>query len=235
MIRLLRGTMLAAFMVTIAAGCAVPTSSGGSASPSPTTRGPEENGRRPTASTRRVDPAEAERLQRVMVPLIRAMNNPIPLNKVKVGIMDDAAINAANAGGGQFFVTTGLLQKANDEQLTGVLAHEVAHDDLRHVAKAQTLGAGLNIGMIILDQIIPGSGALTPIAGELVARGYSRREEYAADAHGVELLTRAGYSPDIMERTLSWLMQTSGGGSKGGFFSTHPGTGERIEALRKIR
>ena len=235
MIRLLRGTMLAAFIATIAAGCAVPTSSGGSASPSPTTRGPEENGRRPTASTRRVDPAEAERLQRVMVPLIRAMNNPIPLNKVKVGIMDDAAINAANAGGGQFFVTTGLLQKANDEQLTGVLAHEVAHDDLRHVAKAQTLGAGLNIGMIILDQIIPGSGALTPIAGELVARGYSRREEYAADAHGVELLTRAGYSPDIMERTLSWLMQTSGGGSKGGFFSTHPGTGERIEALRKIR
>jgi len=234
MIRLLAATMLAAFMTMTAAGCAVP-SSGGSASPSPTTRGPEESGRRPTASTRRIDPAEAERLQRIMVPLIRAMDNPLPLNKVKVGIMDDPAINAANAGGGQFFVTTGLLQKANDEQLTGVLAHEVAHDDLRHVAKAQTLGAGLNIGMIILDQIIPGSGALTPIAGELVARGYSRREEYAADAHGVEILTRAGQSPEIMERTLSWLMQTSGGGSKGGFFSTHPGTGERIEALRKIR
>ena len=233
MIGLLRATMLAAFVSMTVAGCAAPTSSGGSASP--TTRGPEDGARRPSASTRKVDPAEAERLQRIMVPLIRAMNNPLPLNKVKVGIMDDSAINAANAGGGQFFVTTGLLQKANDEQLMGVLAHEVAHDDLRHVAKAQTLGAGLNIGMIILDQIIPGSGALTPIAGELVARGYSRREEYAADAHGVELLKRAGQSPDIMERTLAWLMQTSGGGGKGGFFSTHPGTGERIEALRKIR
>jgi Zn-dependent protease with chaperone function len=234
MIRFVRTTMLAFLMALTAAGCAVPSSSGGSASPSPTTRAPEE-GRRPTASTRKVDPAEAERLQRVMVPLIRAMNNPLPLNKVKVGIMDDPAINAANAGGGQFFVTTGLLQKANDEQLTGVLAHEVAHEDLKHVAKAQTLGAGLNIGMIILDQIIPGSGALTPIAGELVARGYSRKEEYQADAHGVEILKRAGQSPDIMERTLTWLMQSSGGGSKGGFFSTHPGTGERIEALRKLR
>ena len=149
--------------------------------------------------------------------------------------MDDPAINAASAGGGQFFVTTGLLQKANDEQLTGVLAHELAHDDLRHVAKAQTLAAGLNIGMIILDQIIPGSGALTPIAGELVARSYSRNEEYAADAHGVEILTRAGLSPAIMANTLTWLMQTSGGGSKGGFLATHPGTGERIEALRKLR
>lgn len=233
MIRFLRLTVLASFIALTGAACAVPTSSSGG-SASPTTRAPEE-GRRPTASTRKVDPAEAERLQRIMIPLVRAMNNPLPLNKVKMGIMDDPAINAANAGGGQFFVTTGLLQKANDEQLSGVLAHEVAHDDLKHVAKAQTLGAGLNIGMIILDQIIPGSGALTPIAGELVARGYSRKEEYQADAHGVEILTRAGMSPDIMERTLTWLMQSSGGGGKGGFFSTHPGTGERIEALRKLR
>lgn len=43
--------------------------------------------------------------------------------------------------------------------LRGVLAHELAHDDLAHVAKAQALGAGLGIGMIILDQIFPASGA----------------------------------------------------------------------------
>jgi Zn-dependent protease with chaperone function len=54
-------------------------------------------------------------------------------------------------------------------QLAGVLAHELAHDDLGHVTKAQPLGAGLNIGMIVLDQVIPGSGALTPIAGSLIA------------------------------------------------------------------
>jgi hypothetical protein len=41
------------------------------------------------------------------------------------------------------------------------LAYNQAHDDLGHVAKAQTLSAGLNIGMAILDRIIPGSGALT--------------------------------------------------------------------------
>ena len=41
------------------------------------------------------------------------------------------------------------------------LAYNQAHDDLGHVAKAQTRGVGLNIGMAILDRIIPGSGALT--------------------------------------------------------------------------
>jgi Zn-dependent protease with chaperone function len=184
-------------------------------------------------ATRPVDAAQAERLQRVMVPLVRAMNKPKDLSQVKVGIIDDPHINAANAGGGEFFVTTGLLQKANDARLQAVLAHEVAHDDLGHVAKAQALGAGLNIGMVVLDQLIPGSGAITPIAGALVARGYSRREEYAADRHGVELLERIGRPKEQMIETLTWLMQSEGS-SEGGFFATHPATGDRIEALRQL-
>jgi putative metalloprotease len=167
-----------------------------------------------------------------MTPLIQAMNNPKALSNIKVGIMDDSRINAANAGDGEFFVTRGLLEKANDQQLLGVLAHEVAHEDLRHVAKAQTLGAGLNIGMLILDQLVPGSGALTPIAGQLIARGYSRKEEYEADQHGAELLKRIGSSKQVMIDTLQWLLATEGG-SSGGFFATHPATAERIEALKK--
>jgi beta-barrel assembly-enhancing protease len=167
-----------------------------------------------------------------MVPLIQVANNKRPLNQVKVGIVNDDHVNAGSAGGGQYIVTTGLLRKANDQQLAGVLAHEVAHDDLGHVAKAQTLQTGLAIGMVILDQIVPGSGQLTPVAGTLIARAYGRKEEYEADAHGAEILKRAGYSPKVMEETLTWLLQTEGG-SEGGFFATHPATDDRIAALRK--
>jgi predicted Zn-dependent protease len=168
-----------------------------------------------------------------MAPLVGAMDSPRPLNKVRVAIMDDPHVNAASAGGGDFFVTTALLQKANDGQLRGVLAHEIAHDDLGHVAKAQALGAGLGIGMIILDQIIPGSGQITPVASALITRGYSRQEEYEADRHAVDILRRAGYPKDVMINTLTWLMQTEGS-SGGGFLATHPGTQERIEALKKL-
>jgi Zn-dependent protease with chaperone function len=186
----------------------------------------------PRASTTKVDAGQVERLKRVMTPLLQAMDKSRNLSQVKVGILDDPDINAANAGNGEFYVTTGLLQKANDSQLTAIMAHEVAHEDLGHVAKAKTLGAGLNIGMVILDQIIPGSGAITPIAGALVSRAYSRKEEYAADKHGVELLKRTGQSPQMMVDTLTWLMQMSGSGG-GGFFATHPATGDRIDALRQ--
>ena len=102
-----------------------------------------------------------------MVPLIQAMNTPKPLKQIRIGVIDDPGINAANAGGGQFYVTRGLLDRASDAQLLGVLAHEVAHDDLGHVAKVQALGTGLSLGIILLDQIVPGSSAITPIAGEL--------------------------------------------------------------------
>ena len=180
------------------------------------------------------DSRQAERLKRIMMPLLQATNKRAPAGQVRIGLIDDPSINAANAGSGEFYVTTGLLQKAGDEQLRGVLAHEIAHDDLGHVAKAQVLGAGLNVGVVLLEQLFPGSSALTPIAGTLIARGYSRQEEFAADRHGMELLQRAGYSSDTMERTLNWLLSQEGrSGAGGGFLSSHPATEERIAALRK--
>jgi len=230
--RRLRSTGAALMVAMTVAGCAGIVDTSGSASPR------QRSDRPPTAtpstSARPVDGRQAQRLQRVMTPLIRAMDNPLPLNQVRVGIMDDPHINAASAGGGEFYVTRGLLEKANDQQLAGVIAHELAHDDLRHVAKAQTLGAGVNIGTVILDQISPLAGAIAPLAGRLLMNRYTQREEYAADRHGMQILQKAGMPPQIMADTLTWLMQTEGG-SSGGFFSTHPATGDRIEALRRGR
>jgi Zn-dependent protease with chaperone function len=187
----------------------------------------------PSTTVRALSPEQAARVQ-LMVPLVRAMNHPKPLNQVRVGVIDDPGINAANAGGGEFYVTRGLLERANDDQLLGVLAHEVAHEDLGHVAKVQGLGTGISLGIILLDQLVPGSGAVTPIAGELIVRGYSRREEYEADRHGVDLLRRTGRDKDVMVNTLTWLLQTAGP-SGGGFLATHPATDDRIQALRDLK
>jgi putative metalloprotease len=216
-------------ILLLAAGCAIETT-GRSGSPQPQ---PQPTAKNPTPSTKQVDPQTVARLQRVMAPLLAKMDHPLSASDVKIGVMDDPHINAASAGGGEFYVTTGLLEKANDDQLRGVLAHELAHDDLGHVAKAQRLGAGLQLGVILLDRIFPGSGNVTPIAGALIARKYSQKEEYQADLHGVDILKRGGYSKDVMINTLTWLAETEGTGGGGGFFATHPGTEDRIAALKK--
>jgi Zn-dependent protease with chaperone function len=90
----MRARRIAALVALVAtmAACASPTA--------PPPRQPQ-SAERP--SGRPLDPQQAERLKRVMVPLIQAMNNPKPLNRVRIGIIDDASINAASGGG--FFAT----------------------------------------------------------------------------------------------------------------------------------
>ena len=185
-------------------------------------------------SSRGVDSWEEDRLRRAVAPLIRSMNEPCRLSEVRVDIVHQSEINAANGGSCHFYVTTALLRQANDEQLLGVMAHEIAHQDLGHLARAQVLGTGLNIGALLLEQLFPGSGALTPLAGTLIARGYGRSEEYAADRHAVEILRRAGYSKEVMVGTLNWIRRTSGD-KGGGFFSTHPALDDRIAELSRLR
>jgi len=205
--------------------------------PAPSRRAPREeySAPPPAYSTRRVDSVDAERLRRVMVPLLQAMDRPCRVDQVRVGIINQSEINAANAGSCEFYVTAGLLQRANDNQLRGVLAHEVAHQDLGHVAKAQVLGAGINILAAGLQQLFPGAATVAPIAGELVARGYGRTEEYAADKHAVDILQRLGYGKDIMLESLTWIRRTAGNGGGGGFLSTHPALDDRIATIQRLR
>lgn len=169
-----------------------------------------------------------------MLPLVQRMDHPLPLNQVKMTVIVDPHINAANGGGGDFYVTTGLLEKATDDELRAILAHEVAHADLGHVAKAQALATGLDIGIQLLEQVVPGSSNLTPIAGSLVFNAYSRSEESQADAHGVAILRRGGFDgKSMMVKALSWLEANEG--NTGGFFQNHPLTSDRIDAIRHMR
>jgi predicted Zn-dependent protease len=188
----------------------------------------------PEMKTVQITAAEQQRLKNVMAPLLQHMNKPMPVDQIKIAVVEDDHINAANAGGGNFMVTTGLLKKASDDQLRSVLAHEVAHEDLGHVAKTQSLATGFDIGVVLLDQIFPGAKAVAPLAGNLLISGFTRSEESQADAHGVEILNRAGYQgKTLMANGLRWIGQTEGN-SGGGYFDTHPATSDRVQAVERL-
>ena len=177
---------------------------------------------------------QLNRVRNVMLPLLQATDHRIAGDEIRLTIVDEAKINAASGGNGQFYVTTGLLRQASDEQLRGVLAHEIAHEDLGHPTKAQVLGAGVGVGAALLEKVFPGSGAIAPIAGTVVTGHYTRPMELAADRHAIKLLQRAGYSKNTMVNTLAWLMQLNGD-TGGGIFATHPAISERIQALQARR
>jgi predicted Zn-dependent protease len=227
-----RGFIIGAGAALVVSGCEIVGTPSPSSGPA-TRRSPGSAQQAPTQSTTSVDPRQVERLRGVMVPLLQHMDHPIPLNQVRVGLIGDSHINAANGGGGDFYVTTGLLERASDDDLRAIMAHETAHADLGHVAKLQRLGAGLNLGVILLEQIHPIAEQLGPLAAQLVANAYTRNEEYAADSHGVEILNRAGFDGKAeMTHALTWLIQTEG--ESGGFFATHPATGDRIQRVQRL-
>ena len=202
----------------------------------PSRRAPQDYSQTRTQSysSRGSESDDSERLRRVMVPLIQAMDRPCRLDQTKIGIINQNEINAANAGNCQFYVTTGLLRRASDDQLRGVLAHELAHQDLGHVAKAQVLGATINALSAGLQQLSPIAGVVAPIAGELAARSYGRKEEFSADTHAVDILRRAGYPKEVMVDSLAWIRRISGD-KGGGFLSTHPGLDDRIATIQRLR
>src|SRR5262245_9091470 len=96
--RLVRSAILAG-IATLVVACASPTTSTSStpSAPSPQGGGSTQTTKK-EAKLVKVDAATAERLQNAMVPLLKVMDHPAQPGQVKVGVMEDNSINAANAG-----------------------------------------------------------------------------------------------------------------------------------------
>lgn len=155
-------------------------------------------------------------------------------------IVNARDINAFALPGGPMYVNRGMIQAARSEgEMAGVMAHELSHVALRHgtaqASKAQKYGllAGiLGIG----GQIIGGvPGAAAQIAGQGVGvyfLKFSREYETEADILGAQIMARAGYDP----RDLANMFQTierQGGGSSGGFLSSHPSPANRYARINQ--
>jgi hypothetical protein len=52
---------------------------------------------------------QMDRVRRVMLPLLRVTNHRLPVDDIRVSILDNAEINAASGGDGQYYVTRALL------------------------------------------------------------------------------------------------------------------------------
>ncbi len=158
-------------------------------------------------------------------------------------VLQDPGINAFAAPGGFIFVTTGMLQAMQGEdELAGVLAHEIAHVNLRHPEHA-ALAASRRAGALELlegaakladlfyamkgrekarERVKDLAGAFSKVLDELtqeIVNGYGRESELKADALAVDFLVREGvrYDPEALKAFISRLPA----GDRGSY-STHP-------------
>jgi Zn-dependent protease with chaperone function len=146
-------------------------------------------------------------------------------------VADAPEINAFAAPGGVVVVNSGLIRAAETpEELAGVLAHEVAHAELRHGMRSMVKRLGLRA--LLSAALGDVSSGLEAAVGDLTELRFSRDAEREADADGLKRLLAARIDPQGMVRFFERL-EKEGSASVPALLSTHPVTGERLEALRR--
>ncbi len=185
------------------------------------------------AKEQSIQPEEETRVQTIL-DNFRATGR-LTFKSYKVFRLDSPEVNAMALPGGHILLTQGLMTLPNtsEDQLAGILAHEMAHVELGHCRKALILKNRTEALQLFLSLVKRRLGTAASIVEHLAKLGISRESELEADDFAVQLLLKSRYSPiglvqfletaKEMERIPEWLT----------FLSTHPGNNERIGRLRQ--
>ena len=155
--------------------------------------------------------------------------------------------NAFAIPGGHIFLTSGLIVLAeNDQEVAGVVSHEISHVTGRHISQLIERSKRLNIASLvamIAGALLGGGGtaseaiATTAMAtAEAITLKYTRENETDADQNGLRLLVRAGYDPDGLITFLHKIYRISLTSSPmiPVYLSTHPSIENRISFLENL-
>lgn len=189
------------------------------------------------------DPERLAELQRILDEI--AAQTPRSQIHYVPHLVDTPVINAFVLPGGFVYVTTGLLDAVeSDDELAGVLAHEIAHNVNQHAIermRSTPKGLGLlqlaSIAALILGKS-PEAAVLASTAANAitaaVVNGGTIEAEKEADAHGIAYLAKTKYNPTGFLTFMEKLASTSGKfyEEQLGIYQTHPLTRDRVRAAK---
>jgi len=167
--------------------------------------------------------------------------------KYQFHVINDDIYNAFATPAGHIFVYTGLLNAMQEEEeLAGIMGHEIAHVYCRHIS--QKIERSKKISMATLAGVAAGvlmglggageaAGAVTMgsmAAGQTAELAYSRENEMQADQFGVEFLAKANYNAGGLLEILKKIRSKSWFGSDQvpTYLMTHPAVEDRIAFIR---
>lgn len=169
------------------------------------------------------------------VEAIRAIGEPLTAgspHRYRWFVADRPELNAFAAPGGVVVVHAGLIRSADStEEIAGVLAHEIAHVELRHSLKTMVKGMGLRALVALALGDFSGT-AVAEAAKNLTELGFSRDAEREADRDGIRRLVAARVDPGGMVRFFEKLAREQSMAPPA-LLSTHPASEERLAELRR--
>ncbi len=181
------------------------------------------------------------RLKRVASKIAAAAEKRFaPGYKWEFFLLDSPQINAFCLPGGKIFVYEGLIKSVkNDDELAGVIGHEVAHAILRHGSERVSMAmVGDMTRELLRAGAVLSSNEWSPLYDLAYGLGstygilypYSRKFEYEADQMGLYLAYEACYDPT---KAIEFWQRDKKSKKVAEFFSTHPSDAKRAAALRE--
>ena len=150
-------------------------------------------------------------------------------------LADKQTINAFALPGGQIFITYALFSKLeNEDQLAGVLGHEIGHVVGRHSAE-RIANQGLLEGILngVAVGIDPNTAQGAAAIGQMLNMKYGREDELQSDDLGVRFMIKADYNPEEMIGVMEILKSAAGPNRVPEFQSTHPDPENRKEKIKE--
>jgi predicted Zn-dependent protease len=179
------------------------------------------------------DPVVTEYINRIGQNLVRNSDVKIP---VVIKVVDADEPNAFTLPGGHLYVDSGLILAAEEEdEIAGVMAHEIGHIAARHATRGATRAELMKLLRIPAGIFIPGGAGI--LVGQTLGIGlpltflkFSRNFEAEADYLGIQYAYRAGYDPAGLITFFEKLeaMEKQKPGTLAQAFRTHPQTPARL-------
>jgi predicted Zn-dependent protease len=152
-------------------------------------------------------------------------------------LIESKEINAFALPGGNVFMFTGLYNRMKSEdELAGVMGHELTHVREQHWAKMAGAQAKRQAGLAVILGLTRAGSTWQNAVGvvdTLLTLRYSRKDEDQADVEGLEDMVAAGYNPEGMLDLFHTLQSASGGGGGPAFLADHPLTKQRIQRTQE--
>ncbi len=176
-----------------------------------------------------------------------AAHSPKQDVEYKFYLVDMQEPNAFALPGGHVYVSRGLLALVNSEdELAGVIGHEIGHIAARHSVKRATRAAPLGIltgiasGLtgLLSSSLGDFTASVGGFANSLIVSPYSRNQEHEADAIGQKIAAEAGWDPIGISHFLHTLgreeeLMNDGDAARTSFLATHPSTPARVRDTEK--
>lgn len=149
----------------------------------------------------------------------------------------DPNVNAWAMANGCIRVYTGLMDKMTDDELRGIIGHEIGHVKLGHTKNAmrtayaasaarQAAAASGNAAVAVLS-----SSQLGDLAENLINAQFSQSQESDSDQYALGFMRKHKYKPEALVSAFNKLAQLDGG-AKAGMLDSHPGSTDRARRIQ---